>query len=478
MAVLLLHTLTGCHDPFGFDPQSQEEEICAASTEWLPNTPALDLFKPLPHPASECAFYRGAWQNFLIAMQPDSDGTPAMMSYPTVQTLFDSSQPAPAAWSELGFIRQAGGRQILIDQHGNPIFYAIHVNQAFADFIDANDLRTAQGIIDADPTLFFPAGVVEFKSAWQIVEPGDSTDDYITIQTTVPTLSMDANHRIVEDRTTPRQVTARLLALHVVFTLPGHPEFIWGTFEHSDGTPDSRASDGHRDVAPTTDLNPDSSDPNNLRDSRVVSDHDFDLYKSGTPANAANQAIGESELQLDEATQKFPGQQTSIYRMFPASKSNTIDPDDAISSLNSNVEALFASATVGANDKRGHYRLVGAIWMDKPEYFGNDASLQNDDTSPFFDQPGYVDDIAKNGSDSDYSILAGEDRLSSTAMESFTQSPAAFPNCFSCHSTQAITARGIPLDQDRDGVLVLQPKLLNVSHVLSQFVIEEQEAAQ
>jgi hypothetical protein len=162
--------------------------------------------------------------------------------------------------------------------------------------------------------------------------------------------------------------------------------------------------------------------------------------------------------------------------MFPASKSNTVHPDDAISSLNRNVEALFASASVAAADKRGHYRLVGAVWMDKPEHFTNDASLQNDDTSPFFDQPGFVEDITENGTDSEFSILAGEDRLSSTAMESFTQSPAAFPNCFSCHSTQAITARGIPLDQDRNGVLVLEPKLLNVSHVLSQFVIEEREA--
>ncbi len=468
--------MAACHDPFEFNPEPQGEDVCAASAEWLPNTPALDLFKPLPHPAPECAFYRGAWQNFLIAMQPDAGGKPAILSYPTIQTLFDSVHPAPATWSELGFLRQAGGRQILIDQHGNPIFYAIHVNQAFADFIDANGLRTAQGIVDADPKLFFPAGVVEFKSAWQIVEPGDSTDDYITIQTTVPTLSMDANHRIVEDRTTPRPVTARLLALHVVFTLPGHPEFIWGTFEHSNGTPDTRASDGHRDVAPTTDLNPDPADPNNLHDDRAVSDTDFVLYHAGTPANAANQAIGEADLQLDEATQKFPEQQTSIYRMFPASKSSTIEPDDDVSSLNANVEALFASASVDPTDKRGHYRLVGALWMDKPEYFTNDASLQNDESSPFFDQSGYVNDITKNGSDSDFSILAGEDRLSSTAMESFTQSPAAFPNCFSCHSTQAITARGIPLDQDRDGVLVLQPKLLNVSHVLSQFVITEQEA--
>ena len=59
--------------------------------------------------------------------------------------------------------------------------------------------------------------------------------------------------------------------------------------------------------------------------------------------------------------------------MFPASKSNTTDPDDAITSLNHNVEAVFIEATtqvaLPSYDKRGHYRLVGAQWMDKPGFF-------------------------------------------------------------------------------------------------------------
>src|SRR4051812_280262 len=78
--------LFGCSDPFRFDanPQQQslgsaltggaggpavtveEEEICPASEEWLPRTPPLGLFQPVPHPATECPFYRGGWQNFLI----------------------------------------------------------------------------------------------------------------------------------------------------------------------------------------------------------------------------------------------------------------------------------------------------------------------------------------------------------------------------------------------------------------------------
>jgi hypothetical protein len=87
-------------------------------------------------------------------------------------------------------------------------------------------------------------------------------------------------------------------------------------------------------------------------------------------------------------------------------------------------------------------------------------------------------DIAANGSDSGFSLTAGEDRMSSTAMESFTQAPGAFNNCFTCHNTQAITANGVPLVKDTGGIKLLDPGLLNVSHILSQFLLEEYEDAQ
>ena len=115
--------------------------------------------------------------------------------------------------------------------------------------------------------------------------------------------------------------------------------------------------------------------------------------------------------------------------------------------------------------------------MDKPDYFKTNASLENDTDSPFANKPDFAKDIQENGSDSDYSLLAGEDRLSSVAMESFTQAPAAFPNCFSCHNTQAVTEKGVPIDRDRQGAMLMGPKQLNVSHVFSQFLMDEANVA-
>jgi hypothetical protein len=510
-----------CNDPTKpkFDPlEVEEEEICEASADWLPMTPDLPQFLPVPHPAGECPFYRSGWQNFLVAMQPTgADGHPAMLDYPTIDTVFTHTKTHPSTRSYLGDIKQAGARQILVDQNGSTLYYGIAMNTAFKEFITQNGLETPDALRNYPTThknLIFPPGVTEFKSAWQIVE-GDAasiaeqTKDFISMKTTIPTLSQDpVTGKISEDRDKPIPVTVRLLAIHVVSTLVGHPEFVWASFEHStamaNGASDVRAADGQRDVAPIgpDDLNPDPVDLNRSVTKPADALHDYILYKKGTATNVASKPF-DSEKDMHLVGQKFMDpntntpQSTSIYRMFPASKSNTIDPDAAITSLNHNVEALFnkakAEGTLHANDKRGNYRLVGAQWMDKPAYYDINIPIQNDPTTspmvagPHISQEGemvdavpaavFAQDIKENGSDSAYSILAGEDRMSSTAMESFTQAPGAFNNCFTCHNTQAITANGVPLNKDATGVKLLDPGLLNVSHILSQFLLEEYEDA-
>ncbi len=517
-----LTAFLGCNDPFKPDTTDHSLEDCAASDEWLldsggsyTQTPAVEMFKPLPHPTTECPFYRGGWQNFLIATQPDSTGKPALVTsaFPTADDVFTPKVAPTSKLSYLGDIKQAGLRETLIDQNGNTLYYSIEVNPAFADFIKQNGLTTSKAIQaypTTNPNLFFPAGVAEFKAAWQLVEGDQATIDaatqnYISMQTTIPTIRQstdnNGNKVLIEDRTVPINATVRLLAIHVVFTLPGHPEFIWASFEHTTGPPDAGAADGHRDLAPTFDgANPTDKDPTNHSvTAPVVTAGSYLLYKDSTAVNQSNASISENTLNL--MGQKFMDpntgmpQQTSIYRMFPASKSNTTTPDDAVTSLNHNVEAVFIKATnmgqLPAYDKRGFYRLLGAQWMDKPEYFHVDFPIQNDESSPYALNPGdttglppghlpvgvgvsaFKTAILADGSDSPYSILAGEDRMSSTAMESFTQAPGNFNNCFTCHNTEAINANGVPTKRQTNAANLLNPGLLNVSHVISNFVLED-----
>jgi hypothetical protein len=112
-----------------------------------------------------------------------------------------------------------------------------------------------------------------------------------------------------------------------------------------------------------------------------------------------------------------------------------------------------------------------------------DAAAPNPETDggPINPLDDYTNQVI--GTDSEFSILGGEDRLSSTAMETFTQN-GQFHNCFACHNTQPITTNGtpVPIGCESGGpgcpaILIPKAAKLNVSHLFSEFVLREQEEA-
>ncbi|WP_426421761.1 hypothetical protein [Bradyrhizobium genosp. A] len=364
-------------------------------------------------------------------------------------TLTDAARfPGPnSAGSINAGVRQAGFAGLLIDRNGQPIFYAIHMNQAFADFVRANKLTTKAAVENADPNLELPKGAVELKSAWRVVPKDSVPSNYITVaEASVPTLKRNGQLLEIDETAPPRTETVALLALHVVFIPEGHPEFVWATFEHVD-------ANGVRDLAPAAAAQPsvDNGLPGGV--DGPISGQNFILYKGGTLASAANRFLSDATMasSFDEKSQSFLSDgrpvQTSIYRIFPGSKSvgSGTDEDGDVADLNKSVTSLFAQNA--PDDTRRNYRLVGAIWMDKPRLLTTNMPIAN---------PVGMD------TDNPAAIVAGEDGLSSMAMESFTQN--SFVNCFSCHDTQAVT--------DIGGNVILQPKKLNVSHIFSKFVID------
>lgn len=436
---------------------------CPSVPAWLPNTPAPTYDKPLPHPEPDCGFYKPAWQTFLFATQPDTDGRAAFLSYPTISDVFGrkfavkfapqrgkmlslaprslkgsndpSTDPAGKAAVVNAGARQAGLNGLLVDQRGNPVFYAIHMNQTFADFVGRNGLTTKAALQAADANLPLEKGGLELKSAWQIVPAGSSGDGFITTQALVPVLKQVGSSIDVDESAPPREVTVALLAIHVVFALEGHPEMIWATFEHVDEA-------GVGDLAPAGPF-PDGSTNN-----APVNPNNFILYKGGTSTPPANQLPGDADLvaAFDSVTQSFTKGgtfQTSIFRLFPTSKQQNVPEDDDVVSLNGHMRDDFAKR---GPDKRSRYRLVGAIWLDHPET----TFLLG---KPLANPPGV-------GPDSDGAIVVGEDGLSSMAMESFTQD--TFVNCFSCHDARRVT--------DTQGNVLMTAKKLNVSHIFSRFV--------
>jgi hypothetical protein len=474
------------------------------SAPWLPVTPApQETAIPSPRPASDCQFYRPAWQRFLVATQP-SQGVPAFLRYPSFNQIFGASPVASrestqdqslvldlsprniqrpnepnGGQQELLDDTQAGldGAQggYLIDQHGRFVYYAIHFNPAFLQFLQNQNLMTVDGIKRLDPSLTFLGGdsdvltgantnVVEYKSAWMIVDEKHPPSNYFVVPARVPHYVVSGNS-LTQAKTNGKpafdSVKVALIALHVVFTLPGHPEMIWSTFEHvhMDGN-----GNVMRDNAPAALDNPSKVDR-----SKEISPYSFPLYRAHTLLKDANIPILDlkSSVQFwDGKTQSFTKGgtvmvQTSVYRPYPGSKTDGSKdhPDHGedveVTQINLHATTMFSDAKIRGlitdADQRQNYGLVGAIWLDQPISGANPS---------FVVKRSFTID-ATQSTDDDGQPIAGEGRLGSTAMESFTEfEDGGAPNCFSCHDTKGV----------RHNRPLIGPAKLNVSHVLSKFL--------
>lgn len=436
------------------EAHDEAEAPCEVAQEggrrFLPVTTAPPEGRILPAQENDCAFYNLSWQSFLFAtrnVSSKSGNKPAFLAYEPFEQVFGIQ--ATPTFSKLalndpsdsheppilnGGFRQAGEMAaILVDQNHNPIFYSIHINQTFADFVRTHKLNQLSNLlklpgaggIPAD--LEFPPGALELKAAWKIVEAHENPDDYYTMQARVPVLENQADEVVATGKT--RTVRVALLSLHVVGVIEDHPEFIWATFEHAD-------AQGNRNLAPAAKTHPGTSPQ--LIDQ--IAGH-YPLYRPGTPASLANR-LPDQQL-IDAKTQKFP-EATSVYRVFPASIQDQTEEDFAVTTLNDNIGKLFNSADPNQTDWRRNYRMVGANWLDDPA-----SNQPNGDFK--------ADRSFENAADPDAKlVMAGEDSLSSMAMESFTQTPGT--TCLSCHNT---------LSKQVSRSVSLPPRRINVSNVLT-----------
>lgn len=415
----------------------EEEEECpvaqSAARAFLPLTSIPPSGRILPPTNNDCGFYNHIWQSFLWGTQPGFDKHPAFLDFETFESVFglETAGDKRLPLLNAGF-RQAGDpHAILVDQQHNPIFYSVHLNRIFADFVRqhkinqlANLLKLpGQGGIPAD--LEFPPGSIEFKAAWKIVE-GDKAQDYFTIRARVPLLK-NSGDTVVETGKT-RVVTVALLSLHVVTLVQDHPEFIWGTFEHIDAS-------GKTDLAPVARHNPTQGLPE--LDDGLSS---YPLFAKGLPTGLAN--LLPARQLLIEGSQKF-ADATSVYRVYPASVTGSEEEDFGVTTINQNIAKLFDTTDPAKTDLRRHYHLTGAVWINEPG---------SEDADGIFK----ADRSFENGRKE--KVLAGEDALSNLAMESFTQKLQ--PNCLSCHNT---------LSKEYETGKMLPPRRINVSNLLTLF---------
>jgi hypothetical protein len=400
---------------------------------YLPQTDAPSFDAILPAQENECGFYNWAQQTFLHVTQPSSTQAPAFIDYPDFGSTFHLKsteiQGAPRLVLNGGFNQAGEFGGVLVDQNHSPIFYSIHINQAFANFVQQEGINQLNRLLalpeegGISASTQFPPGAVELKAAWKIVDPGEDSRDYFTLPTRVPLLKNNDGKVVPSGEY--RNATVALLGLHVVGSVQDHPEFIWASFEHVN-------SEGEPNLVPSALHNPISGQIQNLTNKGS----NYPLFAQAQGANHY------SPQAIDEASQKF-SHSTSIFRVFPASLSKQSEEDEEVASLNASMTALFTRSDPNAQDPRRHYRMIGAVWLDDP---GADRPEGVFKADRFFENT------------EGHTILAGEDAMSNMAMESFTQ--ISHPHCFSCHNTQS---KYIGHQK------TLPPRRINISNVVTFF---------
>lgn len=268
---------------------------CAADRTWI-DAPSLPGEVP-DAPDGGCGFHQFMWQSFLYLVQP-TRADPKRLEFETWMPSYGIfvakgqsptpwGQPAPHACSKPGsdewlftnIINQAGAGQPLIDPAGKNVHYGLIVDRHSYDTITQCNLyrshcassldRTVAGDPGIDlgklyPTLAFPVGTIELKTAWRVVPDGDPTaKDFYTAR------------GYIQDPTggACELVTLGLVGLHIVSKTADHPEFVWATFEHKSNAPDCT----------DLDAKPPVGDRWTFFDRAACANCDTNVYRPGKP---------------------------------------------------------------------------------------------------------------------------------------------------------------------------------------------------
>ena len=379
------------------------QQPCVAPAAWFPHSQTPEQNSAgFPANPNNCDFHQWSWNAFLWLTQ-SVKGVPRFLGFPA-----DGIETKPGILSALigrspkartlESVQQAGPDGIMVDLQGRPIYYSIHSNATFGDFIKQNGLLDPAKLRAFDPNKSFPVGTLTLKAAWKIVAPGEDVSTFYTRAAQVALLTTRNGKIAISGRTRPAKVA--LVGFHIAGAVNGHPEMIWATFEHVRNAPDL--------PEPVNTMAPDA----------VVSKDSFTFYKANTPFKDCNiNSAGSGALKLNEARQTL-SPVTQVCRIIPSGGGSDTNLGD-IKSMNDSVHSQL-------KDVFNNYFEVGAIWFN-----GSDALKPN---CTF--QPGSLECPIQPGKP----LLTGSTQLSNTTVETFTQAQSAQNNCFACHNTVQVTS--------------------------------------
>ena len=227
----------------------------------------------------------------------------------------------------------------MVDLQGRAIYYSIHSNSTFGDFIKQNGLLDPAKLRAFDPNKSFPVNTLTLKAAWKVVAPGEDVSTFYTRAAQIALLTIRNGKIALSRKTKPAKVA--LVGFHIGGAVNGHPEMIWATFEHVRNAPDL--------PKPVNQMAPDE----------IVSDKGWTFYKASTRFRDCNiNSAGAGALKLNE-TQQTLSPVTQVCRIIPSGGGSATNVGN-IKSMNNSVHSQL-------KDVFNNYFEVGAIWFNGSE---------------------------------------------------------------------------------------------------------------
>ncbi|OED45160.1 hypothetical protein ACH42_05550 [Endozoicomonas sp. (ex Bugula neritina AB1)] len=325
---------------------------------------------------------------------------------------------------------QAGTDGVLVDKKGNAVYYSQYLNDVFVDFIKDKELTNPEKVRILNPNTSFPIGTLELKASWKIVENGEDTSNFFTMDSSVYGLA-NKGGKIVVDTSNILKVKLALVGFHIGGIVKGHPEMIWATFEHRKNAPNVSAK-----FTPST----------------VISGQDFTFYRAGTKYSGCNKNYASSPyLKLDEDQQKL-SPVIQVCRQYPYGNSATFEGNVpalakqmnvSLSMMQKNVDNMQLAVEKNDSDIEklndlveqqltkekdvwANYYEVGAIWFKPTDALKPGMTLKGD----------FATNDSFPKTDKGEQFLIGSLKLSNSTIETFTQYQSTMNNCFRCHNTE------------------------------------------
>jgi hypothetical protein len=411
-----------------------------------PNSPfPVNDTKPNPNkpndPIPDCNFHMWSFEAFVWATTLNKLNVPRFMTLPTEEDLLSPLLTAgtehprtlqlaarsivghglPGYSEGAGAFVQADGN-VLVAPNGYPVYTSVHMNPTYfatarKNLISTGDYQKGQ------PNDTFPLGSAVFKATWLRLAPGEAAPAgaFVT-KAQVPVLTVQRSPTSITILPVPNQfvtATVALVGLHVVGVTVNHPEFLWGTFEHTLNTPQV---------------------PDNTFSTSGSSSTGYTFYKANTSYAQVNNPLSPPQLTFNTATQRFAPVTNAVLENQTGGENQTNGPAN-VQSVSAQGQGFLAHEK---GDKKvqpmqwifSNYYLVGTVWMKPNSYNLN----------------------------SDQSNAVGSVNLANTTAETFQQYPSnadmtKVKNCFMCHNASSYSFQSSPPP--------LNNRLIAISHALS-----------